>query len=128
MTEKLLWRRGNQWYFRLPIPRPLQARFPSASGKPKNMIALPLGDSLTVWRRAREELTVLYRRVFDRIAAGETMTQEQINEATSMHVLAVDRHGRKSSEKLVQVGSPRWYEIIETPFMRHVQRHRQWEE
>jgi hypothetical protein len=75
-----LWNRGKpprtNWYLKLPIPRPLRERWPVAG---KDYIVKPLdtGD-LTVAQRRRDELTVAYRRVFDRLEAGERLTAEQI--------------------------------------------------
>jgi integrase len=88
MPEHLLWQRGHQWYLRLPIPRPLQQHFLSANGKPKQFIATPLSESISEARRRRDELVVAYRRVFDRLEAGEAMTAEQIEAEVKLDLLA----------------------------------------
>src|SRR5262249_17449282 len=41
--EAYLIRRGNQFYLRLAIPRPIRSLFPSSTGKPRDFISEPLG-------------------------------------------------------------------------------------
>src|SRR5262245_26931166 len=83
---KHLWNRGKaprtRWYLKLPIPRPLRSRWPVAG---KDYIVKPLdtGD-LTVAQRRRDELTVAFRHVFDRLQAGEQLTAQQVKAATAI--------------------------------------------
>jgi hypothetical protein len=77
--ERHLWNRGQKdkqnWYLRLPIPKPLRKHFARKSGSEPLSIIEPLDtDSLAAARRKRDELTVAYRRVFDRLEAGEAMS------------------------------------------------------
>jgi integrase len=86
---KHLWNRGGDnrqnWYLRLPVPRPIRDRWPLSK---TGMIIQPLDtDSLAAAQRRRDELTVAYRRVFDRIAAGEVLTPKQIAAATAIDAL-----------------------------------------
>ncbi len=87
--EPLLWNRGQRgnlqnWYLRLPIPKPLRRHF---GGKLSIVRPLDTGD-LAVARRKRDELVVRYRRVFDRLSAGESMTPAQIKESVEMELVA----------------------------------------
>jgi integrase len=75
-----LWRRGNQWYFRMPVPRPLQKQMLSDSGKPTRLIVKALGDSLSQARRKRDRLIVICGELFDRATKGELVTPKQIQE------------------------------------------------
>jgi integrase len=96
--ERHLWNRGRDkqqnWYLRLPIPKHLRQHFAKEGGRAPISIIRPLdtGD-LAVAQRRRDELTVAYRRVFDRLAAGEVMTLEQIKAA-----LATDDVGARFRE------------------------------
>jgi hypothetical protein len=45
-----LWRRGNQWYLRLAIPRSMQHLFETSTGKPMSKVVAPLSDSHEVAR------------------------------------------------------------------------------
>jgi integrase len=70
----------TNWYLNLPIPRPIRGSWPTKA----DYIVRPLGTGdLREAQRKRDELVVAYRRVFDRLKAGELMTQEQINAAVS---------------------------------------------
>jgi integrase len=76
-----LWQRGDQYWLRLKIPRSLQLLFPlrSKSGKPFDHIATPLGDSKSVALIESNRLVSLYLGIFERLRAGEVLTQEQVN-------------------------------------------------
>jgi integrase len=72
-----LWRRGNQWYFRHTVPKPLRSYFPSKTGKPRDLIVEPLGDSHEFAKiRAAQHLAVTLD-VFAQIRAGVIKTPEQ---------------------------------------------------
>jgi integrase len=99
-AERHLWNRGvsnrQNWYLRLPIPKPLRKHFARTKGgtEPLSIIEpLDTGD-LAVARRKRDELTVAYRRVFDRLEAGEAMTPEEIKAAASLDLGAVVERAR----------------------------------
>src|SRR5262245_39845927 len=81
-----LWDRDGQWYLRFHIPVPLRSNpaLVNKSGKPQKQIVRPLGDSHSAAIRKRDELIVNYRRVFDRLKAGESMTPEQVEVAVSV--------------------------------------------
>src|SRR5208337_4215527 len=87
-NEPHLWDRGSgkqqNWYLRLPIPKPLRQHFGN-----KLSIVRPLdtGD-LAMARRKRDELVVRYRRIFDRLSAGEEMTPDQIKQNVDMELVA----------------------------------------
>jgi integrase len=78
-----LWRRGNSWYFRMPVPRPVQkqGRMISADGKPLRLIVKALGDSLQEARRKRDRLVVVASDLIDRAKAGATITAAEIKAA-----------------------------------------------
>jgi integrase len=82
-----LWDRGRQskqqnWYLRLPIPKALR-QHTAFGGKLSIVRPLDTGD-LAVARRRRDALVVGYRRIFDRMLAGEEMTADQIKDAVSL--------------------------------------------
>jgi integrase len=84
---RFLWNRGRgnrqAWSLRLPIPNPLRRRPPfSPDGKERPNVVVPLAESLTEAQRKRDELIPIYRRIFDRLLAGEVMTLEDIKGAT----------------------------------------------
>jgi hypothetical protein len=69
---------------------PLRKHFPRTKGGNEQIAiieSLDTGD-LAVARRKRDELAVAYRRVFDRLSAGEPMTQEQIKAAVTIDLPA----------------------------------------
>jgi integrase len=78
MRTEHFYRRGNQYYLKLGVPRPLQHFFRTKTGKPMVTIEQPPGDS---HERARIECArrvANYRELFARLKAGEQMTPEQI--------------------------------------------------
>jgi integrase len=87
MTDlKALWNRGpkatgskQNWFLRLPIPLSLRMCWPLNPGKmtPAVVRSLNTGD-LAVAQRKRDELTVAYRRVFDKLLSDQELTGEQI--------------------------------------------------
>jgi integrase len=83
-----LWDRGSgnrqNWYLRLPIPKPLRQHFRKGNREPLSIIKPLDTDSLADALRLRDELVVAYRRVFDRLEAGEAMTIAQIEAATAI--------------------------------------------
>ena len=82
--KRHLWERGDQWYLRIHIPRPLQKHFFTSTGKPKHHIVEPLGDSLSQARLKRNGLVMAYEEVFARLRAGEAMSPEQIKAAVGL--------------------------------------------
>lgn len=91
-----LWRRGDQWYFRMPVPRPLQRRILSENGKPMRLIVKALGDSKEQARRKRDRLVVICGDLFDRAKAGETITSDQIKAHVSLDLGAVAERARRA--------------------------------
>jgi hypothetical protein len=110
-NEPHLWDRGSgkqqNWYLRLPIPKPLREQWPRTKGRNVPIaIVKPLdtGD-LTVARRRRDEQVVRYRRVFDRLSAGEKMTPDQIEAAVSLDLeLVAEQYKAKTLQML-----PLWF-------------------
>jgi integrase len=130
-AERHLWNRGvsnrQNWYLRLPIPKPLRKHFARTKGgsEPLSIIEpLDTGD-LAVARRKRDELTVAYRRVFDRLEAGEAMTPEEIKAAASLDLGAVVERARsgmlaalrptdearRQQEEWAELLEPQWAEL-----------------
>lgn len=130
-SERHLWNRGvsnrQNWYLRLPIPKPLRKHFARTKGgtEPLSIIEpLDTGD-LAVARRKRDELTVAYRRVFDRLEAGEAMTPEEIKAAASLDLGAVVERARsgmlaalrpadearRQQEEWAKLLEPQWAEL-----------------
>jgi integrase len=73
--------RGNQHWFKLAIPKPLQRYFLSSKGKPLHHIEEPLGDSLSVAKVKAAQRHAVCVELFARLRAGEQMTPEQIKVA-----------------------------------------------
>jgi integrase len=101
--ERHLWNRGSgqrqNWYLKLPIPKPLRKHFPRTKGGNEQIAiieSLDTGD-LAVARRKRDELIVAYRRIFDRLAAGETLTPEQMRASIDL-----------SGQVFAVVNDPKW--------------------
>jgi hypothetical protein len=130
-AERHLWNRGvsnrQNWYLRLPIPKPLRKHFARTKGgtEPLSIIEpLDTGD-LAVARRKRDELTVAYRRVFDRLEAGEAMTPDEIKAAASLDLGAVVERARsgmlaalrpadearRQQEEWAKLLEPQWAEL-----------------
>jgi integrase len=76
-----LQRRGDQYYVRLAIPRPLRQFFLSRSGRPMDQIQQPLGDSKEVAIIECARRVANFRELFARLQAGEKMTPNQIKAA-----------------------------------------------
>jgi integrase len=99
-----LWNRGlgrdsrQNWYLKLPIPKPLRKHFPlTKSGNEQIAVidSLDTGD-LAVARRKRDELVVRYRHIFDRLQAGETLSPDQIKASVALDLNALaDRYKAK---------------------------------
>jgi integrase len=92
---KHLWNRGpkapgskQNWFLRLPIPRSLRMRWPLNPGKmtPAVIQSLDTGD-LAMAQRKRERLIVTCRSIFDRLAAGEQMSPDDIKAALAQAIL-----------------------------------------
>jgi integrase len=80
MATDHLWRRGNQWYLRVAIPRPLRHLFLSSSGKPMVRVVERLSDSREVAKVMAAERVATCMRVFAQIKAGLLTTPEQVKE------------------------------------------------
>jgi integrase len=76
-----LWRRGEQWYLRLAIPRSMQHLFLSSKGKPLAKIVEPLGDSPSAAKDEARYRVGRYTDVFKQIKAGFITTPEQVADA-----------------------------------------------
>jgi integrase len=74
-------KRGNQHWFKLAIPKPLQRYFLSSKGKPLHHIEEPLGDSLSVAKVKAAQRHAVCVALFARLRAGERMTPEQAKAA-----------------------------------------------
>jgi integrase len=72
-----LWKRGYQWYFRFPVPKPLRRYFLSSTGKPMGRIVEPLGDSREVAKLKALQRVATCHAVFAQIRAGVIKTPEQ---------------------------------------------------
>jgi integrase len=81
MATDHLWRRGNQWYLRVAIPRPHRHLFLSSSGKPMVRVVERLSDSREVAKVMAAERVATCMRVFAQIKAGLLTTPEQVKEA-----------------------------------------------
>jgi integrase len=81
MATDHLWRRGNQWYLRVAIPRPHRHLFLSSSGKPLVRIVERLSDSREVAKVMAAERAATCMRVFAQIKAGLLSTPEQVKDA-----------------------------------------------
>src|SRR5262249_36584671 len=75
--DQHLIRRGNQFYLRLPVPRPLRrlGLFVSGTGKGKDYIVEPLGPSHDLAQIEASRRTADYRALFARAAV---MTLEAV--------------------------------------------------
>jgi integrase len=74
-----VWKRGDQYWFRLFIPRPLQKFFPaSARGKHPTMIAHPLGDSKSMAEIAAARRAAECLELFKALKAGAPVAPERI--------------------------------------------------
>src|SRR5262245_40523876 len=73
-----LLQRGNQYYLRLAIPRPLRHLFPSSTGKPRAFISHPLGRNDDTARHECDRRVADYRALFSRAAlmTAETVRDE----------------------------------------------------
>jgi integrase len=81
MATDHLWRRGNQWYLRLAIPRPLRHLFLSSSGRPMVRVVERLSDSREVAKVMAAERVAVCTNVFARIKAGLLRTPQQVKDA-----------------------------------------------
>jgi len=61
---RYLIQRGNRWYLRLPVPRPIRHLFPSGKGKPRDYIVEPLGVDYTPARTECAQRVAEYRALF----------------------------------------------------------------
>jgi integrase len=81
MASDHLWRRGNQWYLRLGIPRPLRHLFLSSTGKPMVRVVERLSDSRSVAEVMAAERVAACKNIFGRIKAGLITTPQQVKDA-----------------------------------------------
>src|SRR5262249_4739742 len=75
--DAYLIRRGNQFYLRLAIPRPIRSLFPSSTGKPRDFISEPLGRNYDPARVECDRRVADYRALF---ARASDMTPEAIRD------------------------------------------------
>src|SRR5262249_16255465 len=75
MAQDHLQQRGNQFYLRLAIPRPIRHLFPSASGKPRDYIQEPLGRDITPAEIECAQRVAHYKALF---ARARLMTPEAV--------------------------------------------------
>jgi integrase len=81
MASDHFWKRGNQYYFRLPIPRPMRHLFLSKNKLPLSRIVEPIGDSPSQAKLIAAERTAHCLRIFAQIKAGLLTTPEQVKDA-----------------------------------------------
>jgi integrase len=72
MAKNLI-RKGNAYFFKIAIPRPLRHLFLSESGKPKDAIWETLGPDRTPAVTRCAERVAYWTKVFERLRAGETL-------------------------------------------------------
>jgi integrase len=72
-SSDYLWKRGEQLWFRLAIPRPLRHHF-----RGLDKIAKPLGDSPSIAKILATEQAADFLKLFARLRAGEQIAPEQI--------------------------------------------------
>jgi integrase len=73
-----LWKRGEQWWFRIAIPRPIRHHFPSSGGGNLDKIAKPIGDSPSLAKVVAAEEAAIFLKLFARLRAGEQIAPEHI--------------------------------------------------
>jgi integrase len=74
-----VWKRGDQYWFRIFIPRPVQKFFPaSAEGKFKALIAYPLGDSKSMAEVAAAKRGAECLELFAALKAGAPVAPERL--------------------------------------------------
>jgi len=81
MATDHLWRRGNQWYLRVAIPRPHRHLFLSSTGRPMVRVVEKLSDSHETAKVMAAERVATCVRVFAQIKAGLLTTPEQVADA-----------------------------------------------
>jgi integrase len=81
MATDHLWRRGNQWYLRVAIPRPHRHLFLSSTGRPMVRVVEKLSDSHETAKVMAAERVATCMRVFAQIKAGLLTTPEQVADA-----------------------------------------------
>jgi hypothetical protein len=81
MASDHIWQRGRQYYFRMPIPRPMRHLFLASTSKPTVRIVERLSDSHSQARILAAERTAQCLDVFARIKAGLLTTPEQVKAA-----------------------------------------------
>jgi len=81
MATDHLWRRGNQWYLRVAIPRPHRQLFLSSTGRPMVRVVERLSDSHETAKVMAAERVAKCMRVFAQVKAGLLTTPEQVADA-----------------------------------------------
>jgi len=81
MATDHLWRRGNQWYLRVAIPRPHRHLFLSSTGRPMVRVVERLSDSHETAKVMAAERVAKCMRVFAQVKAGLLTTPEQVADA-----------------------------------------------
>jgi integrase len=81
MATDHLWRRGNQWYLRVAIPRPHRHLFLSSTGRPMVRVVEKLSDGHETAKVMAAERVATCMRVFAQIKAGLLTTPQQVADA-----------------------------------------------
>src|SRR5262249_1454785 len=81
MATDHLWRRGNQWYLRVAIPRPHRHLFLSSTGRPMVRVVEKLSERHEAAKVMAADRVATGMRVFARIKAGLLTTPEQVADA-----------------------------------------------
>jgi hypothetical protein len=106
-SDQHLWRRGDQWYLKLNVPRPLRQHFPSSTGKPKDKIVEPLGDSKEQARLKAARRVAAYEEVFARLRAREVMSPDEIKAAVALDLGAITERIRANMLDSFHRATPR---------------------
>jgi integrase len=80
-SELHLWKRGDVWYLRVAVPRPMQHLFLSSNGKPMVRVVERLSDSKEVAKVMAAERVAVCKNIFGRIKAGLITTPQQVEDA-----------------------------------------------
>jgi integrase len=77
-SSDYLWKRGEQWWFRIAIPRSIRHHFPSSGGGNLDKIAKPIGDSPSLAKVVAAEEAAIFLKLFARLRAGEQVAPDKI--------------------------------------------------
>jgi integrase len=99
--------RGDQYYFKLSTPRPRRHLFPSSTGKQKDKIVKPLGNSKDIARLKAARYVVACEEVFARLRVGEEMTPDQIEAALTLDLREISERIRADTLDSFHRATPR---------------------